>query len=292
LQPIYPLLFDTPIFFKGFRGSVNDDNNYLKMGKVFIITGSSQGIGREIAWQLAQKGAYVVLNGRNTKKLEETLHSFQNAQFNACAISGDVPNPNDCEKIISYGLNEYGRIDYLINNAGISAELSPLELLSPDVFKKVIDINVLGSVNMTITALPHIQKQKGGNLFISSLAGIYGLPKAAAYSTSKMALTALAESLKLELGSSGLYIGIAYLAFVENDKRKVVLNKDGKLISQPKFSFSKAKPVDEVASEIINMIENRIFKNHFSLVGKIFYFMKRLSPWLLEKIMLMINKNR
>jgi len=264
----------------------------LMKNKVVIITGSSQGVGRETAWQLAQKGATIVLNGRNVNKLKETLVAFQKEGFNVSAISGDISKHEDCQKIVEHTLKNHGQIDYLINNAGISAALNSLETQSPNVFRKVIEINVLGVVNMTIAALPEIKKLKGGVLFISSLAGIYGLPNAAAYSTSKMALTALVESLKLELNGTGVYVGIAYLTFVENDKRKTVLDKEGKPISQPKYGFSKAKPVNEIARQIIRMIEKRTFKKHFSLLGKAFYFMKRLSPWLLEKIMLMIQKKR
>lgn len=260
--------------------------------KVFIITGSSQGIGRATAYQLAQMGAKIILNGRNPKKLEQSYKEFQEEGFTVETFVGDVSNPIVCKEMVDYTIRQFGQLDYLINNAALSAALSPVATTHPTVFKNLFNTNVLGVINMTIAALPTIKKSKGGILFISSLAGIFGLPEAAAYSSSKMALTGFAESLKLELEGSGVYVGIAYLSFVENDAQKTVFNAKGQLIPQPKHQISKSISPEKIAQQLIQMIRRRKFRQYFSGLGKLFYYLNRFSPWLLEKIMLRIYRNR
>ncbi len=260
--------------------------------KVFIITGSSQGIGRATAWKLAQMGAKIVLNGRNPDKLAQTFQDFKKAGLIGSAFSGDVSRPQDCMDLVKHTINQFGQLDYLINNAALSVELAPFEDTEPPVFQKIFNTNVLGVINMTHAALPFIKENKGGVLFISSLAGIFGLPEATAYSSSKMALTAIAESLKLELAGSGVYVGIAYLSFVENDSNKTIFNKNGVLIPQPKHHFSKPVAPETIAHQLIQMLQKRKFRTHFSWLGRVFYLLNRLSPWLVEKIMLQIYRKR
>ena len=114
-------------------------------GKVAVITGSSMGIGKALAIEMAQRGARVVLNGRDKTRLDETHQMLLDNGYDVTAISGDVSNFNDCEKLIEHTLKSYGKIDYLINNAGLSAE-GEIEKMQPDLFKKIIDVNYLGSI--------------------------------------------------------------------------------------------------------------------------------------------------
>ena len=165
--------------------------------KVIIITGSSMGIGKTMARMMAEAGAQIVLNGRNKQRLNDTQQSFREQGFEMLAVSGDVSKVEDCQQLIEATLKAHGRIDALINNAGISTEGTVMEL-DPEVFRKVMEVNVLGSVYPTQAALSHLRQSKGSVIFIGSVAGIRGLPRYAPYSASKMALTALAESLKLK----------------------------------------------------------------------------------------------
>lgn len=252
--------------------------------KVALITGSSMGIGLSLARLMAQQGLRVVLNARNAERLQGTLQEFRDAGYEAIAVAGDVSKEADCQAIIDQTVDQFGRLDILVNNAGISTQ-GTLAELSPEVFRKVMDVNYFGSVFMTQSALPHLKKQRGSVLFISSAAGIRGIPGHAAYSSSKMALTALAESLKIELHRDQVHVGIAYVGFTENDPRKVIYDSDGKIIPQPDRSFIKQEPVELVAKRLYHMIENRTFKSVFTPLGKLNAFMNKLLPGIGELVL-------
>lgn len=260
--------------------------------KVVIITGSSQGVGKAIAWELAHQGARVVLNGRNAEKLEQVHQEFIQAGLITTAISGDIANPDSCEEIIRRTMKVYGQVDYLINNAALSSKLSAAEAVSPKVYEQMFQVNSLGAIYMTTAALPFIKKTQGGILFISTLAALQGIPEASAYSSSKMALTAFAQSLRLELKNQDIYVGVAYLGFVENDAQKTIFNEKGEMIQQPDHGFGQASPPAEIARLLARMLSRRKRYGYFSLMGKVLVVMQRVSPWLLEQVLSKIYQRR
>ena len=247
--------------------------------KVIIITGSSIGIGRKMAELLTAQGAKVVLNARNESRLLEVAKVFEKKGHDILAVAGDVSKPEDCKRIVTKTIEKYGQLDALINNAGISTE-GEVGDLDNDVFRKVMEVNYLGSVYPTQAALPFLRKTKGSVIFVSSVAGIRGIPGYAVYSSSKMALTALAESLKIEEKPRGVHVGIAYVGFTENDAQKTIYNSEGKIIPQPSRPGMKQEPVEVVAGRIISMIKRREFKNVFTLLGKLNNFFNRIFPFL------------
>ena len=109
--------------------------------KVIIITGSSMGIGKVMANKMAQAGAKIVLNGRNKERLRKTQEDFRDKGFDMLAIDGDVSKVADCQRLIDETVAAHGKVDVLINNAGISMEGTVSEL-QPDIFKKVMDYQV------------------------------------------------------------------------------------------------------------------------------------------------------
>lgn len=257
--------------------------------KVVIITGSSMGIGFALAKELALKGAKVVINGSNAVRLHEADKILKADGLQVASVPGDISNFEDCSQIIATTIKLYGKIDALINNAGISAE-STVEELQPAVFQKVIAINFLGAFNMTNLALPYLKKQGGNILFIGSIAGLYGISKQSAYSSSKMALTALAESLKQELHKTNVYVSIAYLGFVENNISKKILNKNGESIPQPERNNVSKMSQEHAAGQLIEMMEKRTFKKVFSPLGKATALLSKIAPRLLHLALLRLNK--
>lgn len=254
-------------------------------GKVAIITGSSMGIGKSLALEMAKKGAKVVLNGRNGERLYATHRTLMDQGYDILAVQGDVSNYEDCQLLIEKAVTHYGKIDILVNNAGLAME-GEVESLHPDTLKKVMEVNFLGSVYPTQLALPHIKATQGNILFISSLAGIHGLPNYSAYSASKMALSALAESLKIELSGTGVHVGIAYIGFTQNDPDKTYYNAQGELEVLPKRQNVTIEPVEKVALRLIRKMEKRRFKTVFSNLGVLLSIVQRISPALVEQILM------
>lgn len=253
--------------------------------KVVIITGSSIGIGRVMAREMLKMGAKVVLNARNAERLERTHQQLRSEGFEELlAVAGDVSKFADCENMVAKTVEAFGRVDALVNNAGISME-GKLEEMNPEVFRKVMEVNYLGSVYPTQAALSALKESKGSVIFIGSAAGFYGLPKFSVYSSSKKALTALAESLRIELTDTGVHVGIAYVGFTENDPEKTIYDAQGNIIAQPKRGFIKAEPPENVAHRVIKMIQSRSFKQVFTLLGKLSAFNSRFFPGLVRFIL-------
>jgi len=257
--------------------------------KVVIITGSSIGIGRKLAIELAKKEAKIVINARNKERLDKALNEMLSEGYNVTAMAGDISKYEDCEKIVEHTIKTFGKLDILVNNAGIASPAT-LEEISVDVIKKVMDVNFIGSINMTKVAFPYLKQTKGSMLLIGSVAGIHGIGAYTTYSTSKMALTALSETLRIEFHGTGVHTGIAYLGFTENDPEKTFLDKNGESVHLPSRSNMKQAPVDKVVKNIIKMLEKRRFKRVFTLLGKLNYIMNRISPNLIHRVLLKAYK--
>jgi len=181
--------------------------------KVVIITGSSMGIGNQMAWQIAKKGGRIVLTGRNSERLEKAGKELEEDGHEILTVAGDVSKVADCKKLVEETIKRFGQIDVLINNAGVSTE-GTVEEMDGNVIKKIMEVNYLGSVYPTQSALPYLKNSQGSVIFISSVAGIRGIPNYSVYSSSKMALTALAESLRIELSKDQIHIGIQKKPFM------------------------------------------------------------------------------
>jgi short-subunit dehydrogenase len=253
--------------------------------KVVLITGSSMGIGKNLALELGRKEAKIVLNGRNKDRLLKLHNEFNNKGINSIAIAGDISVYEDCVEIVNQIISTFGQLDVLVNNAGI-ATMSSIENMNPEIFKKVIDVNLNGSVFMTKAALPSIKKTKGSILFVGSIAGIHGVPDYSAYSCSKMALTAFVEALQIELNNTGIYIGHAYVGFTENDPDKTFLTQSGEAESIPLRNTVKQMPVKKLVARLIKMIEKKQTSVTFSFVGKLNNIVNRISPKLVCQILL------
>jgi len=262
---------------------------YQIKDKVVLVTGSTAGLGRELAFQLGSEGAKVILNGRNPDKLESVAREIRALGFEAAFIQGDVCSPEECSKIIDRCIEQYGRLDILISNAGLGSGGS-FEETTPETFRKVFEVNTLGTIYITHFALPHIREFCGSIVFISSLAGLRGLPYSSLYSGTKMALTAIAQSLRIELSGSGVHVGIAYVGFLKNGPEKRLMGPGGELQTTGQRETFRLQPIDEAAKAIIRLIRKRKVKIVMSTIGRIFYFGVRFAPWLIRLILLNTKK--
>jgi short-subunit dehydrogenase len=258
--------------------------SYFK-NKTVIITGSGMGIGKTLALELCKQGANVVLNGRSPERLEKTHQEFLQKGYNVIAIRADVTVPNDCQELIEKTIAAYGKIDVLINNAGVSMS-ERFENTHPDVFDCVIRSNVQGSAYPTMKALGYIKQTKGSIIFISSAAGMIGLPTASAYSAGKMALTAIAQSLRIELAETGVHIGIVHVGFTQNDTNKRVLNGKSEPVPVAERPRYLQQTQEQVAKAVLRTIEKRKFKTTLSFIGKLNAFMARFFPGIVIRILI------
>lgn len=244
--------------------------------KIVIITGSTQGIGYKLAEIICEKGGKVVINSRSSDKVERAVAQLSK-KYDVFGVSGDVSEMEFCEELKNKVLQKYNRIDFLINNAAIAVQ-GKFSTTKAEVFKQAYNINVLGSVYPTLAIMDELKKNKGGVLFISSVASVVGLPSYSIYSSTKRALTSLAESLKVELKGDDIYIGINYPGFTENDPEKKIMTEDGIVVTLKKRNNVKINPVNKTVENIIRQIEDKKFKKYGSGKGLLFNGLYRVSP--------------
>ncbi|KYM76703.1 3-oxoacyl-[acyl-carrier-protein] reductase [Atta colombica] len=169
--------------------------SFLK--KVVLITGASSGIGAETAIHLAQLGASLSITGRNKHSLDKVAE--QCGQPKPFVIIGDLTNENDVKNIIDLTIKHYGKLDVLVNNAGIF-ELGGIETASLEQYNNIFNVNVRSIFQLTVLAVPHLIKTKGNIVNISSVVGLLPLRNSLIYCMSKAALDHFTRCVALELG--------------------------------------------------------------------------------------------
>lgn len=253
--------------------------------KVAIITGSSRGIGKATAIELARKGACVVLNGRNQESLSQAENEMKSLDGKVISICCDITVPEQAKDLVEKTINTFGKIDILINNAGVSMRGNFTEL-NPEVFNSVFKTNVLGVANITIPAMPFIKESKGSIVFVSSLAGIRGLPGISAYCASKMALRAIAESIRIEESRSKIHIGLIFVGITEIDKGKTSISSDGSLLELKDRSNANVQSTKSVANAILKNIRTRKFRTTLTMIGKLNALIQPIMPGFVEKLLI------
>lgn len=252
--------------------------------KVAIVTGSSTGIGKAIALELAQNGAKVILNGRDKEKLYDTETEFLKNGYDVKAVVADISRPDHCKYLIGETLKVYDKIDILVNNAGESSRGTVEKMVISNI-KTLIETNYSGAAYMSKYAVPQLKKTKGNIIFINSIGGFRGMPYNSAYTASKMAQAGLADALRIELYDYGIHIGLVYVGFTENNPKKTILDEDGTRIYLPKRGNVKLAKPQSVAKNILRMIDKRTDRVTLTNLGLLADFLihhfPKVSDWIL-----------
>ena len=184
-------------------------------GKTILLTGASSGIGEALALALAEKGAVLGLIARRKDLLDDLKVRCESSGGVARAFATDVREAASLTVAAEEFRQEFQHIDVLIANAGVSGKSRETRDLLPEAVKEVVDINLMGAVNAVHAVLPHMLERGSGQLVaVSSLAGFRGLPRSAAYSASKAAMTAFFESVRLDVAHRGIDVTIIQPGFI------------------------------------------------------------------------------
>ena len=184
--------------------------------KVILLTGASSGIGEGLASAMAANGAIVGLIARREELLRPLAEKIEAAGGISRHFAADVTDADAVFNAAESMRAEFGRIDIMIANAGIGGNNPETRALQPDAVARVINTNLLGAANSVAAVLPHMIEQGSGQLVaVSSLAGIRGLPKSAAYSASKAGMTAFFESVRLDVSHRGIDVTIIQPGFIK-----------------------------------------------------------------------------
>jgi short-subunit dehydrogenase len=251
--------------------------------KVVIITGASSGIGKALSFEMAGRGAIVVMAARSRESLSEIESELKNRGARVMAVQTDVSREDDCIRLVTETVREFGRIDILINNAGISMR-ALFEQAGIEVIRRLMDVNFWGTVYCTKHALPYLLHSKGSVVGVSSIAGFKGLPGRTGYTASKFAIQGFLETLRIENLKTGLHVLIACPGFTASNIRNTALAADGSVQGEsPRDENSMMKPED-VAKKIVNAIGKKRKILIMTLQGKMIVLLNKLFPFLLDRI--------
>lgn len=244
-----------------------------------------------MARQLAKRhGAQLglVLAARNEARLAQVASECAAFGVQTLVVPTDVSLEPDCRAPIALAMARFGRIDALINNAGISAQALFGDVKADDIgwYEQLMRINLWGSVWCTHAALPYLKQSRGSIVAVSSLAGLFGVPGRTAYSASKFAMTGFFEALRAELKNAGVSVTTAYPGVVATKIRHHGLNAAGQAAGSSGLKEDKAMSVEECARLILNGMDARQRDVVMSAKGKLGRWLKLLAPARVEAMAL------
>ena len=193
------------------------------MDKVAMITGATRGIGKQIALTLANEGYNIVLNYRTENdELKQLKNEIESKKVKCLTVQGDVTNFEDCKQMIESAIEEFGKVDVLVNNAGITKDMLLARMKEED-FKQVIDVNLVGTFNMTKNVISYMMKTRNGRIInISSVVGIAGNAGQTNYSASKAGIIGFTKSLAKEVASRNILVNAVAPGFIETNMTEVL----------------------------------------------------------------------
>ena len=252
---------------------------------VIWITGASSGIGKELSYQYAKQGHQLIISARTMTTLKEVSEACHQPE-NIKVLPLDIEKHDRIDLKVKEALTFWGHIDLLINNAGISQRSLIIET-DFLVYKKMIDINYLGTVALSKALLPHFIKRKKGHFaVVSSLMGKFASPYRSGYCGAKHALHGFFDALRMEHEKDNIAVTIVCPGFVQTNVAKNALIADGTTQNTDDEATKNGLPVSVFCKKMINAIERKKFEVYIAGKEKKGILLKRFFPRLLHKLVL------
>lgn len=193
------------------------------MNKVALITGGTRGIGKEIAYTLAEENYDIIINYRTeNEELMKLKKEIEQKRVRCLLLKGDVSNFEDCKKLVEEAINRMNHIDVLVNNAGITKDML-LMRMKPEDFNEVINVNLIGTFNMTKNVINYMMKERKGRIInVSSVVGISGNAGQTNYASSKAGIIGFTKSLAKEVASRNILVNAIAPGFIATDMTSVL----------------------------------------------------------------------
>ena len=196
-------------------------------GQVVIVTGASAGIGKALAVQLADQGAKVAIAARRAERLEQVAADCRQRGGEVLVVPTDVSDESQCKSLVEKTVAAFGKLDMLVNNAGLAASALFDEFPDLHLFRHTMDVNFYGAVHCTYYALPHLKQTKGRIVAMSSMGGKAALPYNTPYISSKYAMHGFYDALRMELSLHDVSITVVCPWWVVTEFHEMQMNKDG-----------------------------------------------------------------
>lgn len=250
-------------------------------GLVTWITGGGSGIGRALALELARQGADVAVSGRRVDRLEAVIREIEALGRKAVAVACDVTDESSVREAVGSVIDEFGRIDIAVANAGWGLS-GRFEALTADDWRRQFEVNVVGAASTIRAALPHLHKTQGRAVFISSVMGFLTTPGSGAYAASKFAIRAMGLTLSQELHGSGVSCTTISPGFVESEIAQVDNQQRFRADRQDRRPQKLMWPAEKAARVMAKAIYGRKREYVFTGHGKVAAFLGKHTPGLVH----------
>lgn len=253
---------------------------------VVIITGASSGIGRQLALQLADQGAWLSLAARRVDRLEAVAEQCRQRGGAALVVPTDVSQQGQCQELIQRTVGEYGRLDTLINDAGITMWSRFEDMQSLEPLESVMQTNYFGSVYCTHYALPHLKRSQGRIVAVASLAGKSGIPMRSGYAASKHAVVGFFDSLRIEVAEHGISVTVIYPDYVASETHARAFGPDGEPLGESPIQEGAVMTAETCAALVLKAAGRRERQAILSRRGKILLWVRLIAPGLVDRVAL------
>lgn len=247
---------------------------------VVVVTGAAGDLGAAIAGRFAREGSKMALLDVDADRLKTAADTIPDS----FAVTCDLTDLAQCTDAVSSIIERFGRVDVLINNAGMTHR-SAFADTDPAVIRRVMEVNYMGSVNITKAALPSLVERRGAIAVVSSVAGFAPVLGRTGYAGSKHALHGLFDTLRAELRDTGVDVTIIAPTFVSTNMQDRALGGDGAVTSHPQSRVGKQVAPDDVADRVYRGIERRKRSVIIGSVGRVARVVTAVTPGLYERMM-------
>lgn len=235
------------------------------MNKVALITGGTRGIGKEIAYTLAEENYDIIINYRTeNEELMKLKKDIEQKRVRCLLLKGDVSNFEDCKKLVEEAINRMNHIDVLVNNAGITKDML-LMRMKPEDFNEVINVNLIGTFNMTKNVINYMMKERKGRIInVSSVVGISGNAGQTNYAASKAGIIGFTKSLAKEVASRNILVNAIAPGFIQTDMTNI-------LKENVKDEIAKTIPLKRMgtAKDVANVVKFLVSEDSSYITGQV-----------------------
>ena len=251
------------------------------MSRVIAITGASAGIGRATAVRLARDGAAVAICARRADRLDLVAAEIIAAGGRAWPMVADVANQADMERFVAGTVEQFGRLDVMMCNAGLGIA-GAIDDITPDQMRKLVDVNYMGTYYASHAALPVFRRQRSGHLIVvSSIVGKRGVPYMGAYAATKFAQVGLAESLRAELAGSPIHVTVVYPVSTETEFFDVMTRETGTTITR---ASGPRQSVETVADAIARAVDRPVPELYPHAKSRALVVLNAVAPGLCDRV--------
>jgi short-subunit dehydrogenase len=253
-------------------------------GKVVVVTGASQGIGRALCLELAPRRPRLVLAARDAPALEAVAAEGRARGAETLVVPTDVSDEASCRTLVERTVEHFRGVDVLVNNAGMGMLARFEDVTDLSLYERLMRVNYLGSVYPTFYALPHLKRSRGQVVAVSSLVGLTGVPMRTAYAATKHAQVGFFDSLRVELRGTGVSVTVIAPYFVQSEIRKRSPGPDGRTVEASPVKESEIMSADECARRMVRAMERRQRMLVMSFKGRLGRWVKLVAPDLVDRM--------